>query len=145
MNGTLVEPPVVQDKRVPAPTKLDARWAKLFCIGWPAAAVFMTLIEPVSNTEPSALITVVGTAMFFALVLAFGGTVVHAAQRNPSAVNWATGAALLSVIATVTCPMSGHHQAVGAWFYIQMGLSLSMLVASRVAAGRAVESADTPS
>lgn len=141
VNGTLVEQPVVTEQApAPAPRKLDPTWARVFAIGWPAAVILMTVIEPVSDAEPSALLTFIGTVMFFGLAVAFGGTVVQAAQRNPSAVNWATGAALASVIATVTCPMSGHHQSVGAWFYIQMGLSLGMLVVSRLAAGRAVSS-----
>jgi hypothetical protein len=119
-----------------ASKKLERGWALLFGIGWPAAVLVMMAIEPAPADKPSLLVTAIGTVLFFALYMAIGGTVARAVRRSPSAANWSSVAGLVAVVATITCPLSGHHHGVGAWWYVQLGMSVGMLALSRVAADR---------
>lgn len=86
--------------------------------------------------DPPLAVTLLGTVIFFAFYLAIGATVERAVHRSPSAANWSSVAGLVAVVATITCPLSGHHHGVGAWWYVQLGMALGMLALSRVAADR---------
>jgi hypothetical protein len=104
--------------------------------GWPAALLVMMAIEPAPASEPPAIAAIIGTGIFMALSVAIGGTIARAAHRDPGAAVWSGFAALIAIAATVTCPLSGHHAGIGAWWFVQMGLSVGMLAVSRVAARR---------
>ena len=142
MNGTVSERTVVTPGPVPptptvaTPRQLERGWALLFGAGWPAVVLVMSAIEPAPQTKPSVLVTTIGTVIGVALFMVVGGTVARAIRRSPSAAAWSSGAGAVAVLATITCPLSGHHHGVGAWWYVQLGLALGMLVLSRFAADR---------
>ena len=114
------------------PGVLARAWAFLFAVGWPVVVAVNTAVEP-EPADPGAAEPLVATAAFLAFVVGLVATVVAAARRRPSAAAWSTATALAAVGVTVACPASGHHGAVGSWWFAQMGLSVGMLVASGAA------------
>lgn len=115
------------------PLRLPRWWAWFAALVGPVVAALCVALEP-PPAEPDAAEPLFGAVLFLALMVAWAGAAARAAQRHHSALSWASVVGLLSVAMTVTCPASGHHVDVGAWWFGQLGVSgaaLAVAVAAR--------------
>lgn len=118
--------------------RLPRRWAWFAALVGPVVAMLCISLEP-PPADPDAAESLLGSVLFLTLVVSWVGAAVRAVQRHRTALGWASVVGLLSVAMTVTCPTSGHHLGVGAWWFGQLGVSgaaLAVAVAARSRFGR---------
>jgi hypothetical protein len=111
---------------------LSTGMSRLLAIGWPVAIGVSIAVEPTAQ-QTSVVGELVGTVIAMAFFVVLASTVVAAATKHPSAALRSVGTGFLAVTATVACPLTGHHPQIGAWWYLQMALSVGMLAISFVA------------
>lgn len=102
-------------------SRLPPCWAWFAALVGPVVAALCIALEPppaLGATEPF-----YGALLYLALVSSWVGAGVQAMQRHRSALVWAGAVGLLSVAMTITCPTSGHHTTVGAWWFAQLAVS----------------------
>jgi peptidoglycan/LPS O-acetylase OafA/YrhL len=106
--------------------RLTLWWAAVAGLLGPVIAAVAIALEPPA-ADPDAgeplFISLVGYALLWTWVAAAA----LAWRRRPAALGWAAAAAGLSVVVTVACPTSGHHDHVGAWWYGQLAVCLGGL------------------
>lgn len=126
------------DLSIPTPRQGIARgWGLLLALAWPAVVAVCTAVEPTPAPDPlPALLVVFATVTYLVLLAGMMATFVTAVGRRPAIGNASTVAAAAAIVATVSCPLSGHHEGIGAWWAVQMVLSVGMLVVSRLVARR---------
>jgi hypothetical protein len=91
----------------------------------------MTALAP-EPADPNAVPTFVDSAVFLAVMVGMFGTVVAAVARQQKALVWSTGLGVVWVATTITCPLSGHHDAVGWQWYADLVSSSSLLLLSLI-------------
>ena len=116
-------------RRVPRP--LPRSWGLAVGAGWPLLLVVMTALAP-APVDPNAVPAFVDSAVFVAVIVGVLGTVVAAVARQPRALVWSTGLGVVWVAATIACPLSGHHDAVGWQWYAELVSSSSLLLVSLI-------------
>jgi hypothetical protein len=98
-------------------------------VAWLAGLAIGIAVEP-PPANPNAVdpwfVTAIGTILLLSLLTTFAGFLV---RRRWSMVSSLLAAGLL-VSSTVMCPLSGHHAGVGAWWVVQLGCGLALLVGS---------------
>ena len=117
---------------------LPRRWAWFAALVGPAVAILCIALEP-PPAQPDAAAPLLGVLLSSALFASWAGAAVRAGQRHRGALVWASVVGLLSVAMTLTCPASGHHAGVGAWWFGQLGISgaaLTIAVAAAFASRR---------
>ena len=118
--------------------RLPRHWAWFAALVGPVVAVVCIALEP-PPADTAAAEPLLGPVLFLILMGSWVGAAARAVQRHRSALGWASVVGLLSVAMTVTCPTSGHHVDVGAWWFGQLGVSgaaLAISVAARSRFGR---------
>lgn len=118
-------------KRGAASRPLSARWALYAGLVGPAVAVFCLAVEP-PPANPNAPEPLVVTVLGFALMIAWAGAAIAAARRRPVALRWAGFVGALSMAMTISCPLSGHHTAIGMWWVSQFVVSAGAWTAAVV-------------
>ena len=113
------------------PHPLPDGWAWAVGAGWPVLLVTMTAVAP-EPADPNAIPTVLDSALFLALIVGLVGTVVSAISHQSKALVWSTGLGVLWVATAVACPVSGHHDAVGWQWSVELAASSSLLLLSLV-------------
>lgn len=116
------------------PLRLTRAWAVVLGVGWPLAIVASVALEP-APVDPEAAVPPLIELASLGLLVALLATAVAAGVRHPVAAVAGLATGLISLVFTVSCPVSGHH-AFGAWWFGQLGLTLVMLAASGAALGR---------
>jgi hypothetical protein len=110
------------------------RVSELTRAGWPLLLVVMTALAP-EPADPNPVPTLVDSAVFVAVMAGLVGTVVAAVARQSKALVWSTGLGMVWVATTITCPLSGHHDAVGWQWYAELAFSSSLLLFSLAGIG----------
>jgi len=125
------------------PGAVGGRWPGVVCLSWIAVYAMAILLEPPA-ANPDAPEPLWAMLLFFTLMCALGSACIGLARRQRLGLVASVGAAGLALGAAIMCPVSGHHQAVGTWWYLQMGgftclagLSLVGLTRSRGSSARA--------
>ena len=113
------------------PHPLPSAWAWAVGAGWPLLLVAMTAVAP-EPADPNAVPTALDSAMLLALIVGLLGTIAAAVSRQSKALLWSTGLGLAWVTTTVLCPVSGHHDAVGWQWYVDLVASSSLLLLSLI-------------
>ena len=114
-------------------TQPDAvpRWAPVaLAVAWLATLQVVYALEPAPARDgPSP-----GWAVAFeiAFVAALTATAMGLAGRRRLGLVASVGAVGVALFGAVMCPVSGHHVAVGAWWYIQLGVLAALGGASLV-------------
>ena len=116
------------------PRQLPCGWAWAVGVGWPLLLVAMTAVAP-EPADPNAVPTIVDSAVSLALIVGLFGTIVAAVARRSQALVWSTGLGLVWVATTLACPVSGHHDAVGWQWYVDLASSSSLLLLSLIGIG----------
>jgi hypothetical protein len=108
---------------------ITGRWAAIGAVAWVVLLGIGIAVEP-QPTNPNAVdpwfLNVLGAVLLAAVVAAFAGFWLR--ER------WGLAASLLAsgllVVATVACPVSGHHTQLGAWWVVQLGCGLGLVTTS---------------
>lgn len=111
--------------------ELRGAWPLILGAGWPLAFMIAMAVEP-APADPEATGPLVVELAGLAFLALLGTTVATAFARRRLAAVAGVGAGVLGTMFSVMCPVSGHH-ALGLWWFAQMGVILTMLVASVVA------------
>lgn len=114
------------------------RWPRGMGIAWVVVFGAAIAVEP-APANPNAPEPVWAALMFVALLAALGAMGAGLARRQRLGLVASVVAGGLALVSTVMCPVSGHHEAIGAWWYLQMagftaliGASLAGLRRSRI-------------
>jgi hypothetical protein len=126
-------PPVTPVARTPLGVRLQEpitrEQALTGMIAWLAGLAIGIAVEP-PPANPNAvdpwIVSAMGTVLLVALLTTFAGFLV---RRRWSIASSLLAAGLL-VVSTVMCPLTGHHAGVGAWWVIQLGCGLGLMVGS---------------
>lgn len=113
------------------PGAVGRRWPRRLGLAWVAVLVGATLLEP-APADPDAAAPLWASVLFLALFAVLGVMAASLARRRRLGLVASAGAAGLGLLASALCPVSDHHSAVGAWWYLQMG-GFTALVAASVA------------
>jgi len=97
-------------------------WRWFAALVGPVVAAICMSIEP-PPAEPNAAVPLMATLLGVAYFAAMAGAAVTGLRGHPAALAWASVVALLAVAMTVTCPLSGHHTSIGAWWLGQFVVS----------------------
>lgn len=126
------------------PGAITGRWPRRMGLAWVAVFAAAVVIEP-APADPGAPEPLWASILFLGLVAALGAMAAGLARRQRLGFVASVVAGGLALVATVMCPVSGHHEAIGAWWYLQMagfsglvGASLVGLRRSRPAPGSAL-------
>ena len=108
---------------------ITGRWAAIGAISWVLLVGIGIAVEP-PPTNPHAVdpwfVNALGIMFLTAVVGAFGGFWLRR--------RWSLAASLLAsgllVVSTLACPASGHHTQLGAWWVVQLGCGLGLVMTS---------------
>lgn len=102
------------------------RWPLAVWVSWVAVYTMAIVLEP-RPAEPQASEPLWAALLFMTLIGALAATCIGLGRRQRLGLVAAVGAAGLALAASVMCPVSGHHQTTGAWWYLQMGGFASLM------------------
>ena len=108
---------------------ITGRWAAIAATAWVLLVGIGIAVEP-PPTNPNAVDPWFLDALSTILLAAVGGAFAGFWLRR----RWSLAASLVAsgllVASTLACPASGHHTEVGAWWVVQMGCGLGLVVTS---------------
>lgn len=110
---------------------ITGRWPIGMGMAWVAVFAAAIAVEPAS-TNPDAPEPLWASLLFFVLIAGLGTMAGGLARRQRIGLVASVVAGGLALVATVMCPVSGHHGGVGAWWYLQMGGFTALIGASLV-------------
>ncbi|MEO7836923.1 MAG: hypothetical protein ABIS21_04710 [Acidimicrobiales bacterium] len=105
------------------------RWPVAVGASWIAVYTLAILLEP-RSADAQASDPLWAVALFMALIGALSATGVGLARRQRLGLVASVGAAGLALGAAVMCPVSGHHEGIGSWWFLQMGGFASLMAVS---------------
>lgn len=118
---------------------VGGRWPRNLGLAWVAVFAMAVAVEP-APADPEASDPVWASLLFLGLLSALAVAGASLARRRRLGLMALIGAGGLALVGTVMCPVSDHHEAVGAWWYLQLtgftaliGASLAGLRRSRTA------------
>lgn len=116
--------------------RVGGRWPRAMGVAWLVVFSVAVAVEPspASGDAPEPLWA---SLLFFGLLAALAVTAGGLARRRRLGLVASAVAAGLALIATVMCPVSGHHAGVGAWWYVQMAGFTGLVAASAAGLRRA--------
>ena len=120
-------PPVrrwlTEDRQVPGrwPVALGGAWLVVFSVA--------VAVEP-TPPSPDAPEPLWASLLFFAFLTTLAVAAGGLARRQRLGLVASAAAGGLALLATVMCPVSGHHPEVGAWWYVQMAGFTGLVTAS---------------
>ena len=123
------------------PGAVGPRWPAVLAVAWVVVFAAATTLEP-APADPDAPAPLWASLVFLALFGLLGVSAAALSRRQRTGLLASAGAAGLGLLASAMCPVSDHHTAVGAWWYLQMagftglvGLSVAGLRRSRTPRG----------
>ncbi|MDP9402517.1 MAG: hypothetical protein M3P85_04120 [Actinomycetota bacterium] len=102
------------------------RWPLAVCLSWIAVYTMAILLEP-RPADATASEPLWAVLLFMTLMGALAATCLGLARRQRLGLVASVAAAGLALGAAVMCPVSGHHEATGAWWFLQMGGFASLM------------------
>lgn len=111
--------------------QVPGRWPLALGLTWLTVFSVAVAVEP-APASPDAPEPVWASLLFFAFLTTLAVTAGGLARRQRLGLVASVAAGGLALVATVMCPVSGHHPAVGAWWYVQM-VGFTGLVAASLA------------
>jgi hypothetical protein len=124
--------PVIPRRTEP---RLPRSLAIVIGAGWPLLLIVATALAP-EAADPEAVPGLIDMVVTMAVMLGLLGTISAAVSRHPSALLWSAGLGLVWVAMAITCPLSGHHDAVGWQWYGDLAASSGLLLVSLIGLGR---------
>ena len=117
------------------PDVVGRRWPLALGLAWYAAFSLVSATTP-EPPRPEA-VSALDTAIYLVLFAAIGAMAVGLARRARFGLLASVGAGLVMLALVVACPLSGHHEQVGAWWFGQLGAFAAVTGASLVGLRRA--------
>lgn len=121
---------------------LPGRWPIALAGAWLVIYVAAAFLEPAPPASEAEAMPVWAGVMFIALTATLAAMCAGLARGQRYGLVASVVAAGIALTGAVACPVSGHHPAVGAWWFAQMagftgliGLSLAALRRTRAGAG----------
>jgi hypothetical protein len=100
-------------------------------LAWPLLFVLMVAIAP-EPADPEAVPSLLDSLVFLGFIIGLVGTTAAAFTRHASALLWSIGLGVLWVATAIACPVSGHHDAAGWQWRLELVLSGALLALSVV-------------
>jgi hypothetical protein len=107
-------------------TLLPRQWGLFAAFVGPVVAAICMAVEP-APADPNAPEPLAAAFLGVALMTAWGAAAVTGLRRLPQALGWACVVSVLSIAMSISCPLSGHHTSIGAWWAIQLAVSVGAL------------------
>ena len=104
-------------------------WPRILLVAWVVALAAAVILEP-APADPNASEPLWASVLFLGLFAALGATAADLARRQRAGLVASVVAGGLALVASVMCPVSGHHGGVGAWWYLQMGVFTGVIALS---------------
>lgn len=98
---------------------VTGRWPVGLGLAWLAVYGAAIVVEP-APAHPDAAVPVWATLMFFALFAGLGTMAGGLARRQRLGLVASVFAGGLALLGAVMCPVSNHHEAIGAWWYLEI-------------------------
>ncbi len=117
------------------PDVVRGAWPVGIGLAWYGALALVSATTPAAP-EPASVSAVDG-AIHLVLFAAIGAMAVGLARRSRAGLLTSAGAGLLMLALVVACPVTGHHEQVGAWWFAQLGAFTAVTGASLVGLRRA--------
>jgi hypothetical protein len=118
-------------RRAALTDRLSGRWALFLTVAWVTIFTIGAALEPTPADEEA--MPLLGAVLVSGLMLGWMVMAAGFAQRRRYGAVASLGAAGVLVAMTIACPLSGHHVGVGAWWWFEVGGSLTLVAASRAA------------
>ena len=112
------------------PDVVGGAWPVGIGLAWYAAFTLVSATTP-APPRPEAL-SAWDTAIHLAVFAVIGAMAVGLARRSRAGLLASVGGALLMLGLVVACPVSGHHEQVGAWWFGQLGAFTALTAVSLV-------------
>ena len=112
------------------PDVVGRRWPLALGLAWYAAFSLVSATTP-EPPRPEA-VSALDTAIYLVLFAVIGAMAVGLARRSRAGLLASAGGALLMLGLVVACPVSGHHEQVGAWWFGQLGVFTALTAVSLV-------------
>ncbi|HET7488030.1 MAG TPA: hypothetical protein VFJ85_08880 [Acidimicrobiales bacterium] len=110
-------------------------WPRRLGLLWVATLVAVTVIEP-APAHPDAPEPVWAGLLALALFAFLGVMGAGLARRQRLGLIASVAAGGIAIFATAMCPVSGHHESIGLWWFAQMAGFTGLVAASLVALRR---------
>lgn len=107
------------------------RWPLGLGLAWLAVYAMAILLEP-TPADPQAADPIWAVVLFTVLMGALAATCYGLARRQRLGLVASVAAAGLALAAAVSCPVSAHHQSIGAWWFLQMAGFTALMTGSLV-------------
>ena len=128
---TLAELETTSDASPPSDGRLAGRWVSVLAAAWVLIFTLGVALEPAPTDEEA--FPLVGVALALALTVSWAVMVAGLVQRRRYGALASAGGAACLLALTLGCPLSGHHAALGSWWWFQVAGSLTLLGLSRAA------------
>ncbi|MGH9022088.1 MAG: hypothetical protein ACRDV9_03165 [Acidimicrobiia bacterium] len=113
--------------------RLSPRWVGVLAGAWLIVFSLGVALEPTPAPAAQGAASIVETVFGIALLSSWIGAASGFVQRRRYGALASLGGAACLVMATVACPLSGHHLQIGNWWWFQVAGSLTLLGLSRKA------------
>jgi peptidoglycan/LPS O-acetylase OafA/YrhL len=113
-----VDPPRRHDPRAGA-ERLSRGWAVTLPLAWALIFSSAAAVEP-PPAHPNAPEPLIGVLLGMMLFAAWTVMVVGIAGRRPVGAWGSLAAGVTMLAAAIACPVSGHHQSVGLWWFYEL-------------------------
>ena len=108
---------------------ITGRWAATGAVAWITLFTIGIAVEPPPD-NPNAVDPWFVSALGTVLLVALAGTLAGFWARRRLGMAASLSASGLLVVATIMCPVSGHHTHLGAWWVVQLGCGLGLATMS---------------
>jgi len=110
---------------------LSGGWALFLTVAWVTIFTIGVALEPAPANEDA--MPLLGAVLMSGLMTGWVVMAAGFAHRRRYGAAGSLGAAGVLVAMTIACPLSGHHAGIGAWWWFEVGGSLTLVAASRAA------------
>jgi len=119
-----------------APGVVGPRWRRSLPLAWVAVYAGAAALEP-APADPSAGDPLWAVGLFLAVMVALVATAAGLARGRRSGLLAGAAGGVLALAGAAACPITAHHTAIGAWWYLQLAGFAALLGAAVVGLRRA--------
>ena len=110
---------------------LSGGWALFLTVAWVTIFTIGVALEPAPANEDA--MPLLGAVLMSGLMTGWVVMAAGFAHRRRYGAAGSLGSAGVLVAMTIACPLSRHHAGIGAWWWFEVGGSLTLVAASRAA------------
>jgi len=122
---------------------VTGHWPAALGVAWVIVFATAFALEP-APADPNAAVPVWVVAMSYAMFATLGTMVAGLTRRQRLGLVASVVAGGVALFGAVMCPISGHHDSIGAWWYLQMAGFTGLIGASLTGLRRSRSVSPTP-